>query len=310
VSRRTNIGHRRTAGTGGGGGGTVTPGLIFAPNFQNQTLGTINLNGIDYSAGSWGGPYTAQHVTHPSGGGIDIATDPAGVQVSPGVTRKVVKFRVYNAMTSPTPNPRAQLESPQLWQDGQDYYVGYGVYLPTAVGTAGAYTAGVPVMTQSSNWMNLGDVYGLPFADTSPNTVMLHAETGSERLVQIIQGAYNSPRLNSAWFFTPTRDIWHDLVIHWKLATDLNGVRRGFSEAWRNSGQGWVKMLTNGQQQYTYTTMSPANDQAPNYHKIGHYRVLDMWNYADSYACDHKIATTFAAAAPRSYGAPPATPPT
>jgi hypothetical protein len=220
-----------------------------------------------------------------------IVNDPAGVEVG-GVTRKVVKFDVFNTDTGPTNNPRSQLESPRFWDQGETYYLGRSDYFPSP---------GFPTMTQSSHWLNVGDIYGPPFTDTAPFTLMVEHETGTTEFAQIIQGSYNTRFF--PWRISPIQsNHWYDTVCRVKLDTVANG---GGSECWGNSGTGWVRRSA----WRNFATWTPANNQGANYTKISHYRVLGMASEGVSYVGWHRVATDFQTSAPTSYGPAPATPP-
>jgi hypothetical protein len=247
------------------------PAVIFDGNFQSGSLAAYP---------------TSVHPNRAS-----IVDDPAGVQVG-GVTRKVVKFDVFNTDTGPTSNPRSQLESPRFWDQGETYYLGRADYFPSP---------GFPTMTQSSHWLNVGDIYGPPFTDTAPFTLMVEHETGVTEFAQIIQGKYNTRFF--PWRISPIQNNhWYDTVCRVKLDTAANG---GGSECWGNSGTGWVRRSA----WRNFATWTPANNQGANYTKISHYRVLGMASEGVSYVGWHRVATDFQSAAPTSYGPAPATPP-
>ena len=234
---------------------------------------------------------------YPSGqnrGRITVVDDPAGVLLGTS-KRKVAKFGVYDSDSQLTGNPRAQLETPRFWDNGEDYYIGVSYYFPSG---------GFPNIP-SGDWLNLGDVYGPPYTGTSPTTMFANNDAGFNQITQTIQGSYNT-RVASAWSVGLTRNKWHDFVYHVKLSTDGT---QGYSETWYNGGSGWQKLLTRGVSRYYYRTLTPDNDDGANYHKISHYRSKGMWNYGEHFVAEHEIGSSFDVAAPHSYGAPPATSP-
>jgi hypothetical protein len=247
------------------------PTTVFDGNFQSGSLAAYP---------------TSVHPNRAS-----IVDDPAGVQVG-GVTRKVVKFDVFNTDTGPTNNPRSQLESPRFWDQGETYYLGRADYFPSP---------GFPTMTQSSDWLNVGDIYGPPFTGTAPFTLMVEHETGTTEFAQIIQGKFNTRFF--PWRIAPIQNNrWYDTVCRVKLDTAANG---GGSECWGNSGSGWVRRSA----WRNFATWTPDNNQGANYTKISHYRVLGMASEGVSYVGWHKVTTDFQTSAPTSYGPAPATPP-
>lgn len=203
-----------------------------------------------------------------------------------GAARQVARFKVYDTDDQLTGNPRAQLESAKFWTSGAEYYVGASYYFPQDW----------PVQQDTKQWVNLGEVYGAPYAGASPNALFAKkVSSGGQVITWQRNGTY-------AWdrpFEVPlVRGRWHDFVFRIKLSSDPTV---GFWEGWSNTGSGWQRLKLHGQDRLYTQTIDASNNGGANYHKLAHYRSKGMWPVATHYAADHKIGTSFAAVAPRSY---------
>jgi len=212
---------------------------------------------------------------------INVVNDPVL-----GDTRKVLRFTVYDADDQLTGNPRAQLETSKFWGKGDDYYVGASYYFPQDF----------PMQQDTKQWVNLGEVYGAPYAGASPNSLFVkRVSNGTQVVAWQRNGNYGWDRP----FEVPlVKGRWHDFVFHIKLSDDPTV---GYWEAWSNTGSGWQQLKLNGQNRLYSKTIDASNSGGLNYHKIAHYRSKGMWPVATHYTADHKIGTSFDAVAPRSY---------
>lgn len=203
-----------------------------------------------------------------------------------GSARKVLRFRVYDTDDQLTGNPRAQAETATFWTSGAEHYVGASFYFPRDF----------PLQQDTKQWVNLGEVYGAPYAGASPNALFVKRVSSGG---QVIAWQRNG---NYAWdrpFEVPlVKGRWHDFVFRIKLSSD---PAVGFWEAWSNTGSGWQRLKLNGQDRLYARTIDSSNGAGPNYHKLAHYRSKGMWPVATHYAADHKIGSSFAAVAPHSH---------
>lgn len=212
---------------------------------------------------------------------VSIVNDPVL-----GDTRKVLRFTVYDTDDQLTGNPRAQLETSKFWGKGDEYYVGASYYFPRDF----------PMQQDTKQWVNLGEVYGAPYAGASPNSLFVkRVSNGTQVIAWQRNGNYGWDRP----FEVPlVKGRWHDFVLRIKLSDDPTV---GYTEAWSNTGGGWQQLKLNGQNRLHGKTMDASNSGGLNYHKIAHYRSKGMWPVATHYTADHKIGTSFEAVAPRSY---------
>ena len=93
---------------------------------------------------------------------ITIIDDPANLP------RKVLKITALNEDVYPytvTENPRAQAETPTIFEEGNSYWIGQSLYIPEV-----SY---FPVPTTADPWISIGSVYGPPFAGSGPNGLSL-----------------------------------------------------------------------------------------------------------------------------------------
>ncbi len=203
-----------------------------------------------------------------------------------GDRRKVTRFTVYDSDDQLTGNPRAQLETAKFWQAGQEHYVGMSFYFPQDF----------PMQQDTKQWLNLGEVYGPPYAGASPNGLFVkRVSTGGQVIAWQRNGQYGWDRP----FELPlVKGRWHDLVFRIKLSSD---PQVGFWEAWANTGGGWQRLKLKGMDRLYSQTIDPSNNGGGNYHKLAHYRSKGMWPVATHFAADHRIGSSFEAVAPRSY---------
>lgn len=232
--------------------------------------------------------YAAVHNGHR----IEVVDDPGPL----GAARKVLRFEVHESDNQLTGDPRAQAETPELFREGDDIWIGYSTYFPAS------WPDRLP--PGSDNFVTFAEVYGPPFQGASP--VKLSMRGGSEALTFQRNDTYD---WDLPWEEGPIqKNTWYDWVVREKLSRDDD---TGFVEIYRNTGAGWEAVPLFGQTRLYTRTLDASNSQGPQYHKIALYYAAGMGLRSPlvMYFADHKVATSFALAAPRSYGAPPATPP-
>jgi hypothetical protein len=220
-------------------------------------------------------------VIHPER--VSIVDDPVL-----GSARKVAKLTVYDTDTGPTSNPRAQMETSRFWDEGEEFYVGVAYYFPRDFPTING--------TGAAHWVNIGEVYGPPYAGGGPNKILLKRLADGREVICLERNQnYNYDRP----FTLPlARGRWTDLVMRIKLSQDPTV---GFWEVWANQGAGYERLLLNGRERLYYRTMDSSNNGGANYHKVSQYRAAGMWPVATSYIADHRIGASFEVVAPRSY---------
>ncbi len=221
--------------------------------------------------------YTSTHNAHR----VSVVDDPVL-----GGARKVLRFRVYDTDDQLTGNPRAQLESQKFWRAGEEHYVGVSYYFPHDW----------PMQQDTRQWVNLGEVYGAPYAGASPNALFVkRVSSGGQVIAWQRNGTYGWDRP----FEVPlVKGRWHDFVFRIKLSAD---PQVGFWEAWLNTGSGWQRLQLHGKDRLHSKTLDASNSGGANYHKLAHYRSKGMWPVATHYAADHAIGDSFDAVAPHSH---------
>ncbi|MBA3817252.1 MAG: heparin lyase I family protein [Deltaproteobacteria bacterium] len=205
-----------------------------------------------------------------------------------GSARKAMRFTVNDGDTGGlTSNPRAQVETPRQFTEGQEVWVGWSMMFPT----------GWPQMLpDSSAWLTLAEFYGPPYAGAAPVSFGM---VGSPKSGLTYMSHENGTNWRYAWNQPVIQtQRWYDMVVHEKFSTDMTV---GFVEIFVNTGSGWVQQMIHGQLRYYTKTLDTSNGGGANYHKLALYRRVGMYPQLTVYFAAHKIATTFAAAAPHTY---------
>jgi hypothetical protein len=229
--------------------------------------GTLYFDG-SFASGNFNA-YSSGAVVSPAD--ITIINDPIL-----GTARKVVRMSVNDGDTGGvTTDNRAQLETPQLWFEGDDLYIGFGFMLD----------ATFPSLS-SSMWATFAQVYGPPWADSAPYSVDMNNGTYIE-----FDGYTDSTNM--------ARGVWYDFVVHETLSTTTGG---SLAEMWVNKGSGYVHIdtaLGHG------VTLGTPNNGGNNYHKISNYTGASQWSSGQYpitvYFSQHKVGSTFAIVDPHSY---------
>lgn len=184
---------------------------------------------------------------------------PGGVTIVDSPTRKgngAAKFTVSDEDTNsrcddvPTNNPRAQIVSDGLFDNGDEYYIAHSVYFPSN-------------FPDVEGWFQFAEMYGPPYGGSPSMGIGIR---GGDR---ISFDRDESHGYDSIWASSPIqRNTWYDLVYHIKFSTDPS---EGFVEIWLN---GQKQTLSNGEQRVNYRTLrSGLNwNGTPNYFFLNQYR--------------------------------------
>ncbi|BCS29668.1 uncharacterized protein APUU_71238S [Aspergillus puulaauensis] len=188
---------------------------------------------------------------------------PGGVEISADSARtgsKSAKFVVHDEDTnaacpdSPTENPRAQLDSKGLFQDGDDYFIGFSVMFPE----------GFPQIT---NWFMFFELYGPPYNGT-PSMALYVSEDN-----RVTFGRDASSNRDTIWTgaeIVPGK--WRDIALHVKFSTD---PAIGFVQIWED-GQPQQLVGGNGTTVFYRTLNREVNyDGTPNTVVLNQYRSKD-----------------------------------
>lgn len=221
-------------------------------------------------------------VIHPER--ISIVNDPVL-----GSARKVAKMTVYDSDRGPTKDPRAQLETPRFWNEGEAYYVGLSVMFGRDWNWRMCSTC----------WVTFHQVYGPPYNAQGPTNLNVKANNprGEPRMTWERTGRFGFDHP----FEMPIRPgKWYDIVWHERLSRDPG---KGFVELWINGGRGWRHAPLNLRNRLTMATKIRANGSPTqgNSSNIQLYRRQGITKVATMYFAEHRVGTSFDMVAPHSY---------
>lgn len=191
-------------------------------------------------------------------GAVSEVSDPAGSG------QPVMKMTVANsdvAPVTPTSDPRAQLLSPSIIDNGEEFWWSGKFFLPSDFPTS------VP------GWLTVMEgPYGEPFDGTPP----WHIEVNGSHIQWSRNDSY---RYDVPWQMPLVRNQWVDVVVHERFAAD-----------------GWVEMWVDGQPitffgsgtynpnhvapttRLAMATRDHSNDEGPNFTVIQSYRKAGMFS--------------------------------
>ena len=215
-----------------------------------------------------------------------------------GAVRKVLRFRVGRADAGLTENPRAQLETPYDFEQGDDRYIGFSVNLPRDF----------PTQLPRGGWVTLGSMaYGPPYAGPGPIALRVQNRVGGG-------GAELRWQRNDTYDFdipwtgprvADTRGRWIDFVVRTKLHED---PEVGFVQLWMNTGSGWRAQSLAGRRRLRMRTYDESNGRGHNNTRLSLYYRKDIPGPLTVFHGPARVASAargaFSAVAPRSYGPP------
>lgn len=243
--------HRRTARANRSGPGTDSELLFYGAK-------------IDDFAMNQSAPDAVSEVSDPAGSG-----------------QSVMEMTVDNsdvAPVTPTADPRAQLLSPSIIDNGDEFWWSGRFFLPAD------FPSSVP------GWLTVMEgPYGAPFDGTPP----WHIEVNGDTIQWTRNDTYD---YDIPWQMPLTRNRWIDVVVHERFAAD-----------------GWVEMWVNGQPitffgEDTYNphheapttrlqmqTRDHSNDEGANFTVIQSYRKEGMFSSVSLFQGPMAIGTSKAA---------------
>ncbi|WP_426671219.1 heparin lyase I family protein [Mucilaginibacter sp. McL0603] len=221
-----------------------------------------------------GDPYSAM-VINPNR--ISVVNDPVF-----GSKRKVMLMDVRTQDNGGvTENPRAQVQTPMNYVEGQTVYIGFSVRFTQSFWTY---------------FLTFSELYGAPYAGTSPFRLSIQGSN-------IVASATNSGKQTNLWQEPMQAGLWYDFVYCETLSHD---ALKGSVQVWlRKQGETTFKQVL------TLTkipTVTAANLTGPNYHKLACY--YDKENtFVDAskktrvseikmYLGNHKVGSSFDQVAP------------
>jgi hypothetical protein len=191
-------------------------------------------------------------------GAVSEVADPAGSG------RSVLQMSVANsdvAPVTPTSDPRAQLLSPSIIENGDEFWWSGKFFLPSD------FPSSVP------GWLTVMEgPYGAPFDGTPP----WHIEVNGSEIQWTRNDTYG---YDIPWQMPLVRNQWVEVMVHERFAAD-----------------GWVEMWVDGQQitffdggaynpdnespttRLAMATRDHSNDDGPNFTVIQSYRKANMFS--------------------------------
>ncbi len=190
-------------------------------------------------------------------------------------------METHNTDTALTSNPRTQVGSPRVMQVGQEYWLGFGLYLNSE-------WEPVP----AGGFVTFAEVFGPPYGGSSPLRLGIHGSNISLNR----NFMYGSDR---PWLMSLIKEQWLDFAFRFKLSTD---PAVGFYEIYLNTGAGWQQQLLGGQQRLYFATVDTTNNGGANSSHLKNYREANMWpDVKTCYFAGHRIGASLASVDPRSY---------
>jgi hypothetical protein len=242
----------------------VSPATIppVAPEPPAQSLPTPELptpGGLLFN-GAKASDYSIEAAPH----AVSEVPDPAGSGQS------VFDLTVQNqdvAPITPTENPRAQMLSPGIINNGSEFWLQTKFYIPV----------GMPYV---SEWLSLVSIYGPPFEGSSPWQISINE--GELRWMRNGDHNWDVPWKAS---LAAAEGQWTTVLLHEKFATD------GFVEMWINGQQ--INFFAPGASRNSsheaqttrleMATMDSSNNGGANAAKIMQYRAVNMFQSASIY---------------------------
>ncbi len=206
-------------------------------------------------------------------GRMKIVSDPVF-----GSKRKVLLMDVKRGDNAGvTENPRAQVQTPMQYHEGQDVWIGFSVYFPRTIWTY---------------FLTFSELYGAPYQGSSPFRL------GIQESNVIID--YNK---KTQWKQPMQAGKWYDFVYHEVLSKNAS---KGLAQAYMRI-QGASK-FTEILKPTHMATITSANFEGPQYHKLACYYDKDNTYTNDSrkshvnnvqvYFTNHKVGSNFNEVAP------------
>jgi Polysaccharide lyase len=221
-----------------------------------------------------GDPYSAM-VINPNR--ISVVNDPVF-----GSKRKVMLMDVRPQDNGGvTENPRAQVQTPMNYVEGQTVYIGFSVRFTQSFWTY---------------FLTFSELYGAPYVGTSPFRLSIQGSN-------IVASATNAGKQTNLWQEPMQAGLWYDFVYCETLSYDPS---KGSVQVWlRKQGETTFKQVLAPTK---IPTVTAANLTGPNYHKLACY--YDKENtFVDAskktkvseikmYLGNHKVGSSFDQVAP------------
>jgi hypothetical protein len=199
-----------------------------------------------------------------------------------GSKRKVMSMNVrLNDNGGVTANPRAQVQTPMSYAEGQEVYIGFSVRFTKTFWTY---------------FLTFSELYGAPYKGTAPFRLAVQESN-------IVASSFDGKKQLNLWKQPMQANVWYDFVYREVLSKDAT---KGEVQVWlRKSGEKEFKEILPTQKMATITA---ANITGPNYHKLACY--YDKTNtFTDAtkksrvssvqmYFANHKVGSSFSQVSP------------
>jgi hypothetical protein len=180
-----------------------------------------------------------------------------------GGGKTVLKFHVNDSDTVISPNPRAQLETANFVNPGNEIWWGGRILFPSNFPSF------------SSGWISVNSVYGPPYAGASPAPIQVVKGVGDS---EPKWGLVNQDWTHRYWGFplSQIRGKWMYYTVHEKFAAS-----------------GWMEVWVNGQQVMPRTNLpliDSANNGGANHISNTFYRKKGLFSgFVDMYHADFGV---------------------
>ena len=202
---------------------------------------------------------------------VQLVPDPAGV---PGMAQQFTTYNTDVAPLTPTVNPRSQLDTPELFQSGQQYWESFEVYVPQ--------TLTLP----TKGWISLESaVYGAPFGGTPPATISIN--DGAFRFQR--NGVGTNP-FQVAWTAPVVKGQWYRFTWHFDMAAN------GWIELYVNDVQQQLKSGSSSVLQLPIAMIDKSDATGPWYSQEQLYYQLGILPSASVYFKNYQVGATQAGA--------------
>jgi hypothetical protein len=265
---RGGAGGKSGGGTGGATGGSAGAGgpgqVLFLGDFETGDLS------------QW--PYVERCATNRV---VVYSTSnaPSGAP-APRAGKYAVQFHVLDTDVAPctsTENPRAELDSPDLFSSGDDRWEAWSMYIPTS------HPAPNCTNCPNGTWLQVQEDYGAPF-DGPPSLGWYLDLTVSPNKFSMDRGTqYND---DQPWLSPIITGQWVDFTVHKKFSNTNDGT--GFVEAWENGNP--ITFSTCNCTHLSTQTMHSTQTKLAFY--MTAYRAAGLFSSFDIYYDEVRIGTT------------------